>query len=233
MKKIFANFFLLASATTALANGNMPVDSLSYAAGIFVGDQVVNGMMPMVKKNFESIGIPLDEVTFKKVLLAVLNGEKTDMTAEAAQTMLNSASEKAHREMLAANKAKGDAFLAENKTKKGVQTTASGLQYKVITEGKGAKPTTKDKVTVHYEGRTIDGKVFDSSYKRNEPATFGVTQVIKGWTEALQLMTVGSKWELYIPSELAYGERGAGADIRPNEALIFTVELISITNNNN
>lgn len=119
-------------------------------------------------------------------------------------------------------------FLEENKTKEGVVTLPSGLQYKVITQGTGTVPTSSDKVEVDYEGKLIDGTVFDSSYKRATSATFGVTQVIKGWTEALQLMPVGSKWELYIPYQLAYGEREAGKDIKPFSALIFTVELKGI-----
>lgn len=122
----------------------------------------------------------------------------------------------------------GAKFLAENKTKEGVVTTASGLQYKVLTAGTGDVPTRSDKVKVNYEGKLLDGTVFDSSYKRNQPATFGVTQVIKGWTEALQLMPVGSKWELYIPYDLAYGERGSGSSIKPYSTLLFTVELLEI-----
>lgn len=123
------------------------------------------------------------------------------------------------------NKEAGEKWLAENKTKEGVQTTASGLQYKVITEGTGKKPKATDMVTVHYEGKTIDGKVFDSSYERGEPTQFPLNQVIKGWTEGVQLMSEGSKYELYIPSELAYGEEGNPA-IEPNSVLIFTVELL-------
>lgn len=126
------------------------------------------------------------------------------------------------------NKAEGIAFLKANKSKEGVQTTSSGLQYKVIKAGDGAKPKLTDTVTVHYRGTLIDGTEFDSSYKRNQPATFPVNGVISGWTEALQLMAVGSKYELYIPSSLAYGERGAGQDIGPNATLIFEVELLSI-----
>lgn len=119
-------------------------------------------------------------------------------------------------------------FLDENKTKEGVVTTESGLQYKVIKQGEGEIPTANDKVKVHYKGSLLDGKVFDSSYKRGTPATFRVGGVIKGWTEALQLMPVGSKYELYIPAELGYGARGAGKDIAPNSMLIFEVELLSI-----
>jgi FKBP-type peptidyl-prolyl cis-trans isomerase FklB len=122
----------------------------------------------------------------------------------------------------------GENFLAENGKKKGVTTLESGLQYEVITKGEGAKPTLNDQVTTHYHGTLIDGTVFDSSVERGQPATFPVSGVIKGWTEALQLMSVGSKWKLFVPYNLAYGERGAGANIGPFTTLIFEVELISI-----
>lgn len=126
------------------------------------------------------------------------------------------------------NKKEGDIFLAENKKKEGVKTTSSGLQYKVIKEGTGRKPGSDSMVKVHYEGKLIDGTVFDSSYERGDPAEFPVKGVIPGWTEALQLMKEGAEYELYIPAELAYGERGAGGTIGPNATLIFKVELISI-----
>src|SRR3989338_270904 len=126
------------------------------------------------------------------------------------------------------NKKEGEAFLAENKKKEGVKTTASGLQYKVIKNGNGKKPKATDTVTVHYKGTLIDGTEFDSSYKRGEPTSFPVNQVIAGWTEALQLMNVGSKWQLFIPANLGYGDRGAGPQIGPNAAFIFEVELISL-----
>lgn len=126
------------------------------------------------------------------------------------------------------NKAAGEAFLAENAKKPGVVTTASGLQYQIITEGTGATPSATDNVSVHYQGTTIDGKEFDSSYKRGAPATFPLNRVIPGWTEGLQLMKEGGKSKLFIPSNLAYGERGAGRDIGPNSALIFDVELIKV-----
>ena len=132
------------------------------------------------------------------------------------------------KEVESKNKAAGEAFLAANKAKPGVVTLPSGLQYKIITAGTGPKPTASDTVACNYRGTTVDGKEFDSSAKHGGPATFPVTGVIKGWTEALQLMPVGSKWELYIPSDLAYGERGAGADIGPASTLIFEVELVSI-----
>ena len=127
-----------------------------------------------------------------------------------------------------ANKKEGEVFLAANKTKEGVVTLPSGLQYKIVTEGAGPKPTASDTVVCNYQGTLINGVEFDSSYKRGQPATFPVGRVIRGWTEALQLMPLGSKWQLFIPSDLAYGERGAGGDIGPNATLIFEVEVISI-----
>ena len=127
-----------------------------------------------------------------------------------------------------ANKKEGEEFLAANKSKEGVVTLPSGLQYKVLKEGTGPKPSATDSVACNYRGTLINGTEFDSSYKRGQPATFAVNGVIKGWTEALQLMPVGSKWQLFIPADLAYGERGAGADIGPNSTLIFEVELLSI-----
>ncbi len=130
--------------------------------------------------------------------------------------------------MLQRNTKEQEAFLLENASKEGVVTLPSGLQYMVITEGKGDKPGPYTIVTVHYEGSLINGKVFDSSYKRGQPASFGVHQVIPGWTEALQLMPVGSKWKLFIPSALGYGARGAGGAIPPHATLIFDVELISM-----
>ena len=126
------------------------------------------------------------------------------------------------------NKEEETSFLAANKTKEGITETESGLQYKILKKGSGAVPESSDKVEVHYEGRLLDGKIFDSSYKRGEPIVLGVSQVIAGWTEALKLMNVGSKYQLYIPAELAYGENGAGADIPPYAMLIFDVELLAI-----
>lgn len=131
-------------------------------------------------------------------------------------------------EAAAPNKKEGQAFLEANKKKEGVVTTASGLQYKIIKEGTGPKPSAGDRVKVHYQGSLLNGKVFDSSIERGEPATFGVNEVIPGWTEALQLMPVGSKWQLFIPSDLGYGDAGAGQDIKPGSTLLFDVELIEI-----
>lgn len=165
---------------------------------------------------------------------AVSDG-KTRLTEEEAKTVLTEVQNEVRqkqqgkmKEAATANKTEGEAFLAANKSKEGVVTLPSGLQYKVLTEGKGPKPAAADTVVCNYRGTLINGTEFDSSYKRGEPATFPVGGVIKGWTEALQLMPVGSKWQLFVPSSLAYGERGAGADIGPNATLIFEVELISI-----
>jgi FKBP-type peptidyl-prolyl cis-trans isomerase FklB len=135
---------------------------------------------------------------------------------------------KESQELPAKNKKEGDAFLAENKKKEGVKTLPSGLQYKIVREGTGATPKMDDKVSTHYRGTLIDGTEFDSSYSRKEPSSFTLRQVIKGWQEALQLMKVGSKWQLFIPSELAYADKGAGRTIGPNATLIFDIELLSI-----
>jgi len=162
-------------------------------------------------------------------------GSKTAMTEDEMKAALQqlrtevmSAQEAKAKEAGTANRKEGETFLAENKSKDGVKTLPDGLQYKVLTEGNGPKPASTDTVTVNYRGTLINGKEFDSSYKRGQPASFPVTGVIKGWTEALQLMPVGSKWQLFIPADLAYGDRGAGADIGPGDTLIFEVELLSI-----
>jgi len=163
------------------------------------------------------------------------SGGEALMTEEQMRTVMMNLANRVKAEQMekqkqegAENIKAGEAFLAENAGKEGVKTTDSGLQYKVITAGEGKTPQKSDKVTVHYRGTLIDGSEFDSSYSRNKPATFGVGQVIPGWTEALQLMKEGDKWEIYLPSKLGYGERGAGAKIPPNSTLIFEVELISV-----
>lgn len=159
----------------------------------------------------------------------LLNDEDMRSVMMAFQTELRDKQTKERSVMGEKNKKEGEEFLAQNKQKEGVKVAASGLQYKVIKEGNGAKPKPSDIVAVNYEGKLVNGTVFDSSYKRGGlPATFRVDGVIRGWTEALQLMKVGSKYELCIPSELGYGERGAGMDIGPNAVLVFTVELLSI-----
>jgi FKBP-type peptidyl-prolyl cis-trans isomerase len=180
-------------------------------------------------------GMTLDPALVARGMRDAMAGKKTAMTedeAKAALTQLQTdvrqkLDAKSHEEG-AVNRKEGDTFLAANKTKDGVKTLPSGLQYKVLKEGTGPKPTASDTVTCNYRGTLINGKEFDSSYKRGQPTSFPVGGVIKGWTEALQLMPVGSKWELFIPPDMAYGDRGAGADIGPGETLIFEVELLSI-----
>ncbi|SRR5579871_533307 len=197
----------------------------SYALGMNIGSGL--------KKQGATASV--DPILVSRGLRDALSGAKTAMTEDemhaALQQLMSevrSAQEaKAHQEGATARK-DGEAFLAANKSKDGVQTLPDGLQYKVMQQGSGPKPTANDTVTVNYRGTLINGKEFDSSYKRGQPVSFPVGGVIKGWTEALQLMPVGSKWQLYIPADLAYGDRGAGSDIGPGETLIFDVELISI-----
>jgi len=180
--------------------------------------------------------IDVDSAALVQGLKDTLSGNKTLLTEEEARAALMQLQSEMQAKMQAkqaaegeANKKEGDAFLATNKTKEGVVTLPSGLQYKILKEGTGPKPTATDSVVCNYKGTLINGTEFDSSYKRGEPATFPVTGVIKGWTEALQLMPVGSKWQLFIPSDLAYGPRGTpGGPIGPNATLIFEVELVSI-----
>ncbi len=187
--------------------------------------------------NFIASGIKsICVADFADGVAAVFEGAPAKMTYDEAKaeiqrffTELEAKQQESDRVMGEANAKAGRDFLEANGKRPEVQTTASGLQYEVITAGDGAKPTDKDFVTVHYTGKLIDGSVFDSSEERGEPATFGVTQVIPGWVEALQLMTVGSKWRLYIPSELAYGAQGVPG-IGPNQTLIFDVTLIAIAN---
>ena len=179
--------------------------------------------------------IDLDQNAFIQGVKDILAGNQTLLTEQemaavlaALQADMNARAAEKAKQVGEMNKSEGAAFLAANKTKEGVVTLPSGLQYKIITAGTGPKPTAADTVICNYRGTLISGKEFDSSYKRGQPATFPVGRVIKGWTEALQLMPVGSKWQLFIPGDLAYAERGAGADIGPNATLIFEVELISI-----
>jgi len=197
-------------------------DKLSYAVGMNIG------------RSIHSQSMEIDPAILLRGLKDEMAG-KTVMTDMEAHNTLMQAQQEAKKKMdetrqasMEPNKKAGDAFLAANKTKEGVVTLPSGLQYKILKEGTGPKPTPADSVVCNYRGTLIDGKEFDSSYKRGQPATFPVGQVIKGWTEALQLMPVGSKWQLFVPADLAYGDRGAGADIGPGSTLIFEVELISI-----
>ena len=206
---------------------------IAYMAGLQIGQQISNQMMKGINQELFA-GDSTKTISKDNFMAGFIAGtlEKGGvMTMEAAQEYTRTAMEtikaKAMEEKYADNKAAGEKFLAENKTKEGVKTTESGLQYKVITEGKGEIPADTCKVKVNYKGTLIDGTEFDSSYKRNEPATFRANQVIKGWKEALTMMPVGSKWELYIPQELAYGSRESG-QIKPFSTLIFEVELVGI-----
>jgi FKBP-type peptidyl-prolyl cis-trans isomerase FklB len=198
-------------------------EKFSYAVGMNLGER------------FKKDGVDIDPAILSRAIRDTQAGRKTLLTDDQAREAIMSVQkdvmakqQEKNKEAAAANKKTGEAFLEANKSKEGVKALPDGLEYKVLTEGNGPKPTKDDKVSVNYRGTLIDGKEFDSSYKRGEPATFPVTGVIKGWTEALQLMPVGSKWQLFIPSDLAYGDRGAGADIGPSETLIFEVELLSI-----
>lgn len=191
--------------------------------------KVSYGLGTLVATNLKSQGGDgLDLEALKKGIEDVFLNKTLKMDQQAAMAIVQKYMQQAMEKKNDKLKAEGAAFLEENKKKEGVQTTASGLQYKVITAGKGKVPTATSNVTVHYTGKLIDGTVFDSSVESNQPATFVVNQVIPGWTEALQLMHEGDKWTLYIPYDLAYGERGAGAQIPPFAPLIFDVELLKV-----
>jgi len=192
------------------------LDSVSYGLGVSIGANLKQNALDTVNVEMLAKGM--------KDFFANKNSITAEQADGAIRTFLG-AKEKAKGD---GNQKLGETFLAENKSKPGVQVTASGLQYVIMKAGTGAKPTLNDKVTTHYHGTLIDGTVFDSSVERGQPASFPVSGVIPGWTEALQLMPVGSKWKLFVPANLAYGERGAGGKIGPNTALIFEVELISI-----
>lgn len=198
--------------------------------GQMVGKQWVEGFNQQIFGNDST-----QSISRENLLAGFIAGitDKTNVMSKEAATAymregMETIKEKALAVKYADNKAAGEKFLAENKTKEGVVTTPSGLQYKIITKGNGAVPADSSKVKVNYKGTLIDGTEFDSSYKRNEPATFRANQVIKGWTEALTMMPVGSKWELYIPYDLAYGSRETGSQIKPFSTLIFEVELLGI-----
>ncbi|MEL7589131.1 MAG: FKBP-type peptidyl-prolyl cis-trans isomerase [Prolixibacteraceae bacterium] len=207
------------SKTVELTNEN---DSASYALGVLIGQN--NKQNLDASPGTKDLNVDILMNAFEKQM----KGEESQMDATQANTLIQGFFEKVSAKEATKNAEEGEAFLEQNKTKEGVTTTASGLQYEILKEGTGPKPTAQQNVKCHYHGTLIDGKVFDSSVDRGEPATFNVSGVIPGWTEALQLMPVGSKWKLYIPGELAYGERGAGRDIGPNTMLIFEVELLEI-----
>jgi FKBP-type peptidyl-prolyl cis-trans isomerase len=198
-------------------------DSVSYSIGMSIGH------------NLKNQKVDVAVAVLAQGIRDILDSNTTLLTDEQAQSCMIAFNQRMREKMEqeaniagVKNKKEGEAFLAANKTKDGVHVTPSGLQYKVITMGNGPKPKADQTVTVNYRGTTIDGKEFDSSYKRGQPVTFVLNQVIKGWTEGLQLMPAGSKWQLFIPAELAYGERGAGGEIGPNATLIFDVELLSV-----
>jgi FKBP-type peptidyl-prolyl cis-trans isomerase FklB len=198
-------------------------DKVSYSIGLDIGT------------TFKKQNMDIDADILMAGLKDGVSGSKPLMTDEEVKATMTAFSKsmvekqnQAQKEAAEKNAAEGEKFLAENKTKEGVKTTASGLQYKVLKEGSGTPPKETDSVVTNYRGTLINGTEFDSSYKRNEPATFPVNRVIKGWTEALQMMKPGSKYQLFVPANLAYGERGAGGDIGPNSTLIFEVELLSV-----
>lgn len=204
----------------------------AYVIGMSIAQQVNERMLPGMRKEFENTPDSILADLFYRGFTDALMKDTTVFTLNKAEDYFTEKqkADKAIREekLYGANRDAGKKFLEENAQKEGVITLPSGLQYKVLVKGEGEVPTRSDKVKVHYEGRLLDGTVFDSSYKRNEPSEFTPTQVIKGWTEALTMMPVGSKWQLYIPYELAYGERGAGEDIKPYSTLIFDIELLDI-----
>ncbi|HEY5999397.1 MAG TPA: FKBP-type peptidyl-prolyl cis-trans isomerase [bacterium] len=186
-------------------------------------------------RNFRRLGLDLDLDALIRALRDVYGGGKLLMSEDELRTTMNAYQTELMQKQIQAtkvaaekNKAAGDAYLAANKAKKGVVTLPSGLQYKVLKAGEGRKPNAEDLVEVHYRGRLIDGTEFDSSYAKGQPAVFKVSGVIPGWTEALELMPVGSTWQLVVPPQLGYGERGAGRDIGPNATLLFDVELLAI-----
>ena len=188
------------------------LDKVSYSLGLSIASNLISSGVTTI--NAEA---------FIDGLNVVFSGKMPEIMPDEANNILQDYFDK-----LQQAKAEGEKFLAENKKKEGVVALPSGLQYKILTAGNGPKPKASDTVKCHYEGRLINGTVFDSSIRRNEPAEFPVSGVIAGWVEALQLMPVGSKWQLYIPSELAYGTHGAGQSIGPNQTLIFDVELLAI-----
>lgn len=227
MRLIVAVLGVLFLTGTVCAEGDLALkterDRVSYAIGMDIG------------KNLKVQSIDVDHDVLSRGLKDALTGSKSRLTEEEIQeTMINFKKEmqvkqaSRMKELGEKNKKIGEAFLAKNGKREGVTTLPSGLQYEVMKEGDGKTPKSTDTVSVHYRGTLIDGNEFDSSFKRGQPASFPVGGVIRGWTEALQLMKTGAKWKLFIPSDLAYGERGAGGSIEPNETLIFEVELLAI-----
>lgn len=210
---VFSTFFTALQAQ----NTNVPMDSLSYSFGV------------LIAQNLKSQGLEsLDATQVAKGINDVLKGTNATVDVAKCGQIVQQHMMALEAKKFEGNIEEGKKFLTENGKRPGVVTLPSGLQYEVLTPGTGPKPKASDKVTVHYTGKLINGTVFDSSVERGEPATFGVTQVIQGWVEGLQLMEQGAKWKLFIPYNLAYGERGAGGEIGPYSALIFEVELLKI-----
>ncbi len=200
-----------------------PADSASYAIGVLIGENNKHNLA--TAPGGDQINVDIMVAAFS----LLMHGEEAIMDAETGNTVVRRFFKSMTEKQGQKNLEEGNAFLEKNKTREGVTTTASGLQYEILKQGDGPIPTEKDKVKVHYHGTLIDGTVFDSSVDRGEPATFGVNQVIKGWTEVLQLMPVGSKWKVYIPADLAYGDKPRpGGKIGPNMTLIFDIELLDI-----
>lgn len=193
------------------------MDKFSYAIGLGIGQNLLS---------MGAQGINVED--FAQAIKDVLDRKETAISHTEAREIVNKYFEEYEAKLNAENMEKGKSFLEENAKRPGVVTLPSGLQYEIVKEGNGKKPSATDRVKCHYEGTLIDGTLFDSSIQRGEPAVFGVNQVIKGWVEALQLMTEGSKWRLFIPSELAYGAQQAGEMIPPHSTLIFDVELIEV-----
>jgi len=193
------------------------IDKVSYCLGLSIASNLITSGVKNINK--EAFTAALDDA---------FAGKTPEITPEEANQTLQAFFGKIQQEMGEAAVKAGKTFLENNAKEEGVVTLESGLQYKILTPGNGTKPTENDQVKCHYEGKLISGAVFDSSYQRNEPATFPVNGVIKGWVEALQLMETGAKWQLFVPSDLAYGTQGAGQAIGPNETLIFDVELLEI-----
>ena len=217
MKKLTSALLLAAGLSSAGSVGaNTEMQDLSYSLGALIGDRI---LAPYTELDYERL---------MEGLKAAHQKGELDIDLATANTIVQEQSQKAQAAATEAAREAGVTFLAEQAARDGVMATDSGLLYEVKKEGDGAKPVATDQVTVHYEGKLIDGTIFDSSIQRGEPTSFALNQVIPGWTEGLQLMSVGSEYTFYIPSDLAYGERGAGGQIGPHQALIFDVTLIAI-----
>ncbi|MCR9185759.1 MAG: FKBP-type peptidyl-prolyl cis-trans isomerase [Halieaceae bacterium] len=239
MKKYALPLALVATVTLQACNQQSAPEAVDSAATVTLEDsneRLSYGIAFGLGQRMAADGVPMDVDAFSAGLRDAMEGAEPRMTQEEIQTEMQAYQERAMAEQQAAiaaageaNLAASEAFLAENATREGVVVTESGLQYEVIEAGEGASPNAEDTVEVHYRGTLVDGTEFDSSYKRGETVSFGVGQVIAGWTEALQLMSPGAKWKLFIPADLAYGPGGAGNLIGPNAALVFEVELVSVT----